>query len=65
MYFTYTVVVYRFVCCVYCFVNTVANSCYYATLATMPLLLLCHFTSVPMAGIISRFVCIRYEWFTE
>ena len=36
---TYTVVVYPFVCCVYCFVNAAASSCYYADLVAMPLYL--------------------------
>ena len=50
MYCTYAVVVYPFVRCVYSFVEAAASSCYYAILVTI-----CHFTSVPMGGIISRF----------
>ena len=51
---TYTVVVYPFARCVYCFVNVAASY----TIVTMPLLLLCHFTLVPLGGIISRLDCM-------
>ena len=36
------------------------NPCYYATLATMPPSLLCHFLSVPKGGIVSKFDCTMY-----